>query len=204
MKLDKSDWPEMLRELDREMAEIQYGYVDADGKKHSKIGQEYAKKYRLQSPESLSESHLGVCWDQVELEREFLLKRLRNANRADGLGSTNNPKTIAIVYYGEESCPTHTFMLVEIEGKVYWYEHAWEKYRGVYQFSSFINAFLYVVDCWVKYMDYIKDGWDLDQLKEYEYTAAKAGLKVDEFFKHIEANGTIESKLQKLGLSTKK
>ena len=68
---------DFIRKLDAVMKPIAYGWVDIDGKKHTDLA-DFATKYSLQSPEELQESKLGVCWDQVELDRELLIKSHQN------------------------------------------------------------------------------------------------------------------------------
>lgn len=55
------------------MNNINYDWVDKNNKKHNLVDETFSDNYILQTPKELIENKLGVCWDQVELER-FLFK----------------------------------------------------------------------------------------------------------------------------------
>ena len=76
--------------LDSEMNQINYGWVDKEGNPHEQL-QGFSEDYALQNPAELRESKLGVCWDQVELEREIL----KNQEIA--------ARTYFIVYYDDKN-----------------------------------------------------------------------------------------------------
>ena len=48
--------------------EIEYGWVDKSGNKHTIVDSSYSDNYCLQSPQQIIKSKIGVCCDQVELE----------------------------------------------------------------------------------------------------------------------------------------
>ncbi len=57
---------------------IEYGYKDKDNHLHFFIDDNFSSNYVLQSPLEVLQNKVGVCWDQVELERSlFLEKRFR-------------------------------------------------------------------------------------------------------------------------------
>ena len=115
------------KKIDEVMSQIEYGWVDKDGNKHTEMSG-FSDNYRLQFPDELLKSKLGVCWDQVELERKLF---------AD-LGIKVTP--FFIVYYNESKCPTHTFILFEENGKTVWYEHAWLRHAGWHEYDSITDA----------------------------------------------------------------
>ena len=160
-----------MKDIMKLMDEIEYGWVDKDGKKHIKL-QGFADNYRLQSPEELIKSKLGVCWDQVELERYYF--------KQEGI----DIKSYFIVHYDGKKCPCHTFMAYEDNNKFYWFEHAWEKHRGIKEFNS-INDLLNEVK--EKFIDLeLKDGYVEDNLFIYNYPKPKEHIDVVEFYKNAE------------------
>ena len=181
MKVEKNDWPSILKAIDAKMHNVDYGWLDVDGKKHTSMD-EYALKYRLQGPESLLASRLGVCWDQVELERKIAMEEPNVAVRA-----------LLLVYHGDENYPSHTVILLGVQGKVYYYEHAWGTHRGVWVFDNYSEAMQFVVSEWLHEMDE-KQKWDIDQLAVYEYAAVPNGLTPDEFYKHCESGKRLDIK----------
>ena len=69
----------ILNELIEVMKPFQYGFPDQDGSNMIesnplKYDRDFARFYYLQTPEELALSQCGVCWDQVEFERDFLEK----------------------------------------------------------------------------------------------------------------------------------
>ena len=86
-------------EIENKMKEITYGWVDVNGNKHIDVDETYATLYRLQAPEYLLISKCGVCWDQVELERYYFSF------------SDYEFKTYIIVYFKDNTYPSHTFLI---------------------------------------------------------------------------------------------
>ena len=59
----------MLNEVLLKMKDIEYGYL-YQGEDISET-EDLAKYYTLNSPEKTIKDKMGVCWDQVELERKY-------------------------------------------------------------------------------------------------------------------------------------
>ena len=162
---------DFLKNIDAEMGAIEYGWIDESGDRHMDLAN-FSDNYRLQSPEQLLESRLGVCWDQVELARKLF---------SDAGIKT---RTFFIVHYDGDKCPTHTFILFEYDGKTYWHEHAWEIMRGLHEFDSFEQAISAIRDAFIENM--LHGEYDPQNLVIYEYGTASAGLSCLEFYKHCE------------------
>ena len=81
------------------MNDIKYGYLDINGNIHFDIDEDFESLYTLQSPGETLNNKVGVCWDQVELERYLFDKKNIKFN------------TYFIVYYSDNICPTHTFLI---------------------------------------------------------------------------------------------
>lgn len=155
------------------MDEIQYGWVDHQGTVHYDDMNEH---YRLQSPKEVLKNKVGVCWDQVELER-FLLKGYFI-------------RTFFLVYYDFDRCPTHTFLTYEKDGQFVWFEHAFEKYRGIHYYSS-MNELLSDVS------EKVISSFNLSSIEKSnirlcEYKKPTSGFTILEFYHHAE-NGELIS-----------
>lgn len=111
---------------------IRYGWIDnnynVNGTGDDDDEMDFYKYYRLQSPSELIKSHVGVCWDQVELEREWFKKH--NIDHC----------IIYIEINNGEACPTHTFLLYNTENKVCWFEHSWGTFKGIHEYTSISNS----------------------------------------------------------------
>ena len=88
---------DFIKDIDAKMSLIQYGWVDNAGAKHADMA-EFAEKYILQMPDELLKSRLGVCWDQVELQRKLF--------NDCGIAV----RSFFIVHYDEDKCPTQLIM----------------------------------------------------------------------------------------------
>ena len=166
-----------IKKIDSEMNLIEYGWVDASGNKHMDM-KNFSDAYALQSPEKLLDSRLGVCWDQVELERKLF-------NDA-GV----KVRSFFIVHYDNNMCPTHTFILFKHNGKIYWYEHAWAILRGLHEFDSFKQAISYVRK---KFIDNeLHSKYNPQHLVIYEYGTPSYGLSCPAFYKHCENGKQIQ------------
>lgn len=106
------------------MKNIEYGWIDKNNNKHNFVDETYSNNYILQSPNEVIKNKIGVCWDQVELERYYFK------------GNDWNIKTYFLVYYDGDKCPTHTFLTFEKNNKYYWFEHSWERFRGIHEYES--------------------------------------------------------------------
>ena len=157
------------------MKNIEYGWIDKNKTKHTIIDETYSDNYILQSPKEVIKNQIGVCWDQVELERYYFK------------GNDYNIKTYFIVHYDNNKCPTHTFLTFEKNNKYYWFEHAWEKFRGIHEYNTQKELLIDIKDKFIKYElnnNYIKENIILREYKKPKYH-----ITVQEFYKHCE-NGT--------------
>lgn len=154
------------------MKDIEYGWVDKDKIKHEIVDETFSKNYRLLCPHDTIKYKIGVCWDQVELERYYFK-------------AYDSIKTYFIVHYDGENCPTHTFLTFEKNGKYYWFEHSWERFRGIHEYSSLKELLLDVRDKFIKYE--LHNHYDISNVYLHEYKKPKYQLSVEEFYNHCDA-----------------
>lgn len=160
-----------MEEIMKLMDEIEYGWVDKKGEKHTKLAG-FADNYILQTPEELKKNKLGVCWDQVELERYYFKEK--------GI----DIKSYFIVYYDGGKCPCHTFISFEDNNKFYWFEHAWERHKGIREFNSEKELLEEVTKCFIELE--LKNGYDDNYLFIYNYSKPDKKLDTLEFYHHCE------------------
>lgn len=164
-------------EIMKVMDTINYGWMDKKGIKHIDDFDTFSSDYILQSPEEVIKNQIGVCWDQVELEREYF-KNYKSV------------RTFFIVHYDNDKCPTHTFLTYEKENKYYWFEHSWDKFKGIYKYDSFKDLLIDVKQYFIKFE--LKNNYDKNNLIIREYTKPKYNISVQEFFKHCEKGKIIK------------
>ena len=155
------------QEIMKLMDEINYGWVDKDGNPHTKL-QDMVNLYMLQSPEELIKSKVGVCWDQVELERYYFKEK----------GIKINSYFIVHLDGGKNAC--HTTMSFEDNGKFYWFEHAWAMHKGIKEFDTEEELLKEVEKCFIGLE--LKDGYDKDKLFIYNYSCPKPHIGTIEFY----------------------
>lgn len=159
------------------MNNIEYGWIDKNNYKHKDVDNSY-DNYVLQSPKDVIKNKIGVCLDQVELERYYF--------KSNDL----NVKTYSLVHYDGDKCPMHTFLTYEKEGKHYWFEHAWEMFRGIHEYDS-LKELLF--DVQKKFINYELNGnYEEKNLCLYQYKKPKYNIGVMDFYKHCEEGKTID------------
>ncbi len=156
------------------MKTIEYGWVDIDNNKHNKISRIMLEKYKLQSPEEVLKNKIGVCWDQVELQR-YLFNKIEY-----------DVKTYFICYYDYVKNPNHTFLVYKKDNKYYWFEHSFHKYKGIYSFSTLKELFNDVKGKFVN-QEIIKEYKD-EHILIREYSKPQYHISVIEFYHHCEKN----------------
>lgn len=120
-----------------------------------------------------NKNKIGVCWDQVELERYYFK------------GNDWNIKTYFIFHYDNDKCPTHTFLNFEKERKYYWFEHSWEKFKGIHEYNSLKDLLVDVIEKFIKYE--LNNNYYKNNLCIYNYKKPRPHLNVLEFYKHCES-----------------
>ena len=156
------------------MSDIEYGWVDKNNQKRMIADEAYSDNYLLQTPKEVIKNKIGVCWDQVELERYYF--------------KGYDIKTYFIVHYDGGKCPTHTFLIFKKNNQYYWFEHSWEKYKGIHGYDTLKELLIDVKSKFIKtelHCDCV-----LDNLIIREYSKPKYHISVQEFYKHCE-NGNV-------------
>ena len=162
------------------MQDVEYGWLDKDGNRHEGLDG-FGEHYMLQLPDQLEKSRLGVCWDQVELERKLFTD--------EGIGT----RTFFIVHYDGDKCPTHTFLLFANAGKTYWYEHSWSPMRGLHEYNNVNEALNDIKTEFIN--DELRDGYNPENLIIYEYAAPNKNLSCPAFYAHCEKGKKVGYKL---------
>lgn len=156
------------------MNDIVVGYRDKNDNKYIDFTDSFREDYYLQSPKQLLESKIGICFDQVELERELFSK-------------TNVEFRTYFINYGNEEA-AHSFLVYKDDNKYYWFENAWVKYKGIHEYDSKEELFK---DVSYKFVNTIKDG-DINRVKLYVYDKPRYGINYNKFISNIICNKCIK------------
>ncbi len=146
----------------QDMSKIQLGYVDRQGNRFVKPQKDFKDNYYLQTPNSILETGIGLCFDQVELER-YLVSKMKVDFRTYYMLYQDGTKSLG---------PAHAFMIYKDSNKYYWYENAWYKYRGLHEYDSLNEA---LRDIREKFGKTIKDYND-SRLRIYSFDKPRAGI----------------------------
>ncbi|MGE5456616.1 MAG: ASCH domain-containing protein [Ignavibacteriales bacterium] len=165
------------KEIMNIMGKIEYGWVDNKKNKYYEPDELFLDNYILQSPKEILKSKIGVCWDQVELERYLFRNHKLNI------------KTYFICHYDNDKCPTHTFLVYEKYNKFYWFEHSWDKYKGIHEFKNERELLESIREKFIK--DQLNNNYNEENLLIREYSKPISGITVVEFCKHCEQNQPI-------------
>lgn len=161
------------------MENIEYGWIDQNNHKYELVDERFSEHYILQSPQDIIKNEIGVCFDQVELERYYFK------------GNDSNIKTFFLVYYDNGKCPAHTFLTFEKDNKYYWFEHSWKYFRGIHEYKSMKELLLDVRNKFIKYElnnNYVPIGLVL-----HEYKKPKFHISALEFYNHCDHGRYIDS-----------
>ena len=167
----------MISNIEKELNKIEYGYLDKNNTIHNNVDNEFSDNYILQSPEQTLKNRVGVCWDQVELERILFEKENIKFD------------TYFIVHYDSDKCPTHTFLIYEENNKYYWFEHSWKEFKGIHEYNTELEALKDIKEKFIKAE--LNNNYDPMNLCIYKYDKPKYGITCLEFYKHCEKGENI-------------
>lgn len=156
------------------MEQIEYGFLDNNGNNifdDLEVEYTFNKVYYLMTPEELLNKKVGVCWDQVELERKlFEESNIKN-------------ETYFIYIDDKNNLPSHTFLVYYIDNKVYWFEHSWFDEKGIHEYNN-LNDLLNDVE--IKFIksreNEVPNGLDVHI---YKYNKPNYNISCDEFYNYI-------------------
>lgn len=157
-----------LEEVMNLLSDIKYGYMNNTGNVCYSFDT-FDDDYVLQSYKDMLKTKTGVCFDQVELERHYLYNR--------------DITSYFICYYGE-FLQSHTFLVVKENNKYIWFEHAWEKYKGIYEYNSLDELLNDVKNKFMNEYNIL----DKDKILLKSYSKPKSGIGLSEYFKWVENN----------------
>ncbi len=163
------------------ISQIKYGWFDKDGDRHERLDHSYFDEFQLQDTSELKKSMCGVCWEQCELERELFTE-----------AGIKNDCYFVFLDDGRKY-PCHTFLAFELNDKFYWFEHAWSKYSGIHEYSSFDLLLSDVLKHFPEVIN-IKD-IDYDKVYVFKYGKPKSHIGCLEYYTFVRNGELIPYKL---------
>lgn len=165
---------------------IQYGFVGKDGLVHREeddFENTVFTEWRLASPEDLIKDKYGHCFDQVELERDWLSSHGYEC------------KTFMIIFElpYDNNFSMHTYLVYFDNGEWKYIEHADGLFRGEYVFPTLEDAIRYQKKHHINAnMIYNPTDEKLASIRIYEYKKPKYGITMDEFIDYVIENGVVQ------------
>ena len=159
---------------------IDYGYLGKNGRIYhqsdSDFDSDWFLKYSLQGKDTLLKTLCGTCWDQVEFERNWFIKKGYEV------------KTIfeMVVLDYENNYPTHSFLIYEDNNKWCWFENSDDDNRGIHKFDTLDELFKY------QYSKYI------NLLKTYNITSEEMEKIIITEFEELEDKISVEEYIQQV------
>ena len=169
-----SNIPQDIIDLNNKLNSFEYGILidneivteDIDFRKYSTITIEEFETYNV-----------GVCWDFVNYEAKWL-----EDNNYDF-------STVFIMIDDNKNCPSHTFVLLYLNNKVYWFESSWIKYQGIHEYETYEDA---VDDIVEKHKEFTNNEDSYVYILEYDTEGLDNHLNCTEFMNNIFNQNGIE------------
>ncbi len=112
------------QELSKFMEFINYKWMDQNGLFHDELSPDMYKTYSLMTPDEVIENKSGICTDQVELERDWFEQH------------NYQYEVLNIQIWRKDTAPGHVLLIYSENNKWYWFENAWESYKGIHAYST--------------------------------------------------------------------
>lgn len=117
-EFDKLKTPDELMEFMNKY--IKYGWIGKDNILRISTIQDFTKQYRVSTLEEVLQTGIGICFEQVALEKEFFARQ--------------NIKTETFSIFTTHMC--HAFLLYEKNHIFYKFEHSSSKCRGIFSYDT--------------------------------------------------------------------
>lgn len=137
-----------VKKFNKELNKWKYGVL-VNGKIYTKSSEIDWANYKTIPIKDIEKYHVGICWDFVNYQHYYFKKNnIEDESYMIVMGmSDNNPNDIA----------THTFSIIKIDGKKYWFESSWFKNQGVHEVKS-----------WKDVVEKFKESYDEGKNKNYD------------------------------------
>ena len=132
-KSNNNDKELMIEAFNKELNTADYGIL-INGKVYTGKNIDW-RKYKTISPKDFEKYFAGTCWDFAEYEA-------KQFEEVFGFKHTLNDlkeKEYSMYYMQIEDnnmCPSHTWIVYKLNGKIYLFESSWMKYQGITEYNT--------------------------------------------------------------------
>jgi len=167
-----------INEIQNIMQDIEYGYLNNKKQIIIEIDDNFDEEYRLQTPEDTFKYQIGVCWDQVELERKLF--------------KGYDFKTYFILFNNDFWGPTHTFLVYKKNNYYYWFENSWFDYRGIHKYNNLNELLFDIASKHIKHHQL--NNINFKNINIYKYLKPKYNIKASEYIDYCQKGKLIKIK----------
>ena len=159
---------------------IEYGFLGKDGKIYKSNDLEFDTKwldyYILEKPEEVINNKIGICWDQVELERMWFEK--------NNFEYKTYFEMVNLDY--ENNYSTHTFLIYREDNKWYYFENADYDNKGIFEFNTIEELLEFQKEKYIIHLkeENIKDE-ELDKIIRVEYEKPNNHISASEYIEYV-------------------
>ena len=166
---------EEIKEYIKEIEEnIEYGWYDTKNNLREHIDKDFMIEYRTRTPEEIKKSKHGICWDLVELEREYLEEK-----KADF-------KTIFVVINDIIlKHPNHSFIIIKENDKYYWLEATLKDHKGIHEFNTLEELKNKIIEVFPIIANRPIDEKDSKRIEFFEFERPKNAIKAIDYFIYV-------------------
>ena len=111
-----------------------YEYIIPSSRKLTVTADDFMNYYKMLTPTEFETYKGGVCWDYVAYEADYFRKHFPSVKF----------KSYFVVSINGDTQPSHTFILFNYGGYVYWFESSWKPMHGIYKFKTEEDALNYI------------------------------------------------------------
>lgn len=123
----------MIEAFNKELNTADYGIL-INGKTYTGKNIDY-RKYKTISPKDFEKYYAGTCWDYAEYEAKQFEELFGFKHTLNDL----KEKEYSMYYMqidDNNMCPSHTWIVYKLNGKIYLFESSWKKYQGITEYNT--------------------------------------------------------------------
>ena len=163
---DTNEIFKLVKKFNRDLNQWKYGVL-INGKVVTKSSEIDWSNYKTIPINLIDKYHVGICWDFVNYQHWWFNKnRIKNSSYFFVMDRGRHSNDIV----------THTFSIITIGSKKYWFESSWYKNQGVHEVLSYKDVIKQLVE------NYDKQNKNAYTVYEYNPNGLDRGLSNSEFF----------------------
>ena len=159
---------------------INYGYLGKNGKIYhyddDNFNLDWYEQYILENKDDILENLYGNCWDQVELERGWFLKK--------GYEIKTFFEMVKLDY--ENEYPTHSFLVYKDNDYWYWFENSDFNEKGIHKFNTLEELLKYQYKKYVEFLITLNiTNEEIGKIIVTDFEKPKEHISAKEYLNHV-------------------